>query len=135
MPPSWWLRVKAMEGWFGDLRGAEREEYASMEMPRCFRAVMSKRSIGFGFGLLGDEDKHLFCPTWISRTHTHTHTKAHVIICLNYSEVFTKAEKQGPTVSFHWEKGIRKVKRTQEPHVSVSFQVEEGLEQMVTHLS
>jgi len=70
--------------------GREREEYASMEMPRCFRAVMSKRSSGFGFGLLGDEDKHLFCPTWISRKHTSTqkHTKAHVIICLNYSEVF-----------------------------------------------
>jgi hypothetical protein len=32
------------------------------------------------------------------------------------------------TVSFHREKGIRKVKRIQEPHVSVSFQVEEGLE-------
>jgi hypothetical protein len=68
--------------------GREREEYASMEMPRCFRAVMSKRSIGFGFGLLGDEDKHLFCPTWISRTHTHTHksTRHHMpklLCCLS----------------------------------------------------
>lgn len=79
MPPSWWPRVGdgrvvwRFEG--GRERDREREEYASMEMPRCFRAVMSKRSIGFGFGLLGDEDKHLFCPTWISRKHARTHTR------------------------------------------------------------
>ena len=67
---------------------------------------------------------------------THARTRAHVIICLNYSEVFTKTEKHGPYCLFPLrKKGIRKVKRIQEPHVCVSFQVErKDSRKMVTHL-